>query len=191
MKSNKVNKVADGNQYELFISVKELNEEQIIGFIKENLLQKTNGEIAQDLQLTLGKVRHIQRKYNLIRNDEESRAIRSKLSQEQSGSRNPNWRGGISKDSMRYKRLQMERHPIHVEARRLARKALKNGVITKKPCEVCSSENSQMHHEDYFQPLEVVFLCKNHHSIVDRYLKQGIKFLEIKNQLILEYRKAI
>lgn len=40
---------------------------------------------------------------------------------------------------------------------------LRRGLITKKPCEICNSEGSQMHHEDYSKPLEIKWLCRRHH----------------------------
>lgn len=40
---------------------------------------------------------------------------------------------------------------------------LRRGKIKKQPCEVCGSDNSQAHHEDYSKPLEVKWLCRIHH----------------------------
>src|SRR4051812_39153823 len=42
--------------------------------------------------------------------------------------------------------------------------ALRKGVLTRQPCEVCGSEKSQAHHEDYSKPLEVRWLCRPHHT---------------------------
>jgi hypothetical protein len=39
---------------------------------------------------------------------------------------------------------------------------LKRGKITQKPCEVCG-ELAQMHHDDYSRPLDVRWLCREHH----------------------------
>ena len=39
----------------------------------------------------------------------------------------------------------------------------KRGLLIKSPCEDCGDENSQMHHEDYDEPLEVVWLCRSCH----------------------------
>ena len=50
------------------------------------------------------------------------------------------------------------------EARWQARRAIKTGVLVKKPCEVCGSiTRVQAHHDDYFKPLEVRWLCAKHH----------------------------
>lgn len=43
--------------------------------------------------------------------------------------------------------------------------AIKNGELTRLPCEVCGSDiRIQAHHDDYSKPLEVRWLCQTHHS---------------------------
>ena len=60
-----------------------------------------------------------------------------------------------------------ELNPEIYKAHKLFQKALRNGKIIKKPCEICKEENSQGHHPDYNKPLEVVWLCPSHHKKVD------------------------
>jgi hypothetical protein len=43
--------------------------------------------------------------------------------------------------------------------------ARKRGVINKANCEVCGSEKSEAHHDDYAHPLIVRWLCRKHHKI--------------------------
>lgn len=62
--------------------------------------------------------------------------------------------------------------PVHSKLKPLARlKAncrayanvyLKRGKIKKKSCEICGNE-AQMHHNDYSKPLEITWLCREHH----------------------------
>ena len=40
---------------------------------------------------------------------------------------------------------------------------VRKGKVAKKPCEVCGNENSEAHHPDYDKPLEVRWLCRDHH----------------------------
>lgn len=48
-------------------------------------------------------------------------------------------------------------------AREICKKAIRQGLIVRQPCERCGDENSQAHHEDYSKPLEVNWLCRTHH----------------------------
>ena len=42
--------------------------------------------------------------------------------------------------------------------------ALLNGSIQRKPCEICGAEPTEAHHDDYNKPLEVRWLCREHHE---------------------------
>lgn len=42
--------------------------------------------------------------------------------------------------------------------------AIARGKVHKQPCEICGVEPAEAHHDDYNKPLEVRWLCKNHHS---------------------------
>ena len=48
---------------------------------------------------------------------------------------------------------------IHVKVFRAVRK----GLLTKRPCEVCGAVKVDAHHDDYTKPLEVRWLCREHH----------------------------
>lgn len=45
--------------------------------------------------------------------------------------------------------------------------AIKRGEIVKQDCEICGGR-AQAHHEDYTKPLEVRWLCPQHHSDAHR-----------------------
>ena len=40
---------------------------------------------------------------------------------------------------------------------------IRRGKVKKLPCLFCGSENSQAHHYDYSKPLDVTWLCREHH----------------------------
>lgn len=40
---------------------------------------------------------------------------------------------------------------------------IRRGSIKKMPCIICGDANSQAHHDDYSKPLEVKWLCRDHH----------------------------
>lgn len=56
-----------------------------------------------------------------------------------------------------------ENNPQKVSAQRKAQRALKNAKIKKSNCELCTSLEVVMHHDDYNQPLKIRWFCKKHH----------------------------
>jgi hypothetical protein len=48
-------------------------------------------------------------------------------------------------------------------ARMKVRRALESGKIERLPCQVCGARFTDAHHEDYSDPLRVVWLCRKHH----------------------------
>lgn len=63
----------------------------------------------------------------------------------------------------RYLRVKAK-DPEKYKARYTLRNAVKWGKVIKQPCQVCGNVKSQGHHEDYSKPLEVIWLCKEHHD---------------------------
>src|SRR5690348_5416393 len=69
-------------------------------------------------------------------------------------------------------------HPLTPEqkkkdnARSYAYVYFKRGKLHKIPCECCGSPKSQMHHEDYDKPLEVIWLCRPCHMRLHEAEKQ-------------------
>lgn len=55
-------------------------------------------------------------------------------------------------------------NPLAVWAHAAVRSALKRGLITRGPCEVCGDETTDAHHDDYSRPLVVRWLCRRHHK---------------------------
>lgn len=64
------------------------------------------------------------------------------------------------------------KHPLTGDARRranarsYAKTYLRRGHLTRRPCQSCGSDESQMHHADYDKPLEVTWLCRPCHLAV-------------------------
>jgi len=48
-------------------------------------------------------------------------------------------------------------------SRRLLRSAVEVGKVIRQPCEVCGISPADAHHDDYFKPLDVRWLCPVHH----------------------------
>jgi len=48
--------------------------------------------------------------------------------------------------------------------RHITARAIKQGRLTRLPCEVCgTNEDVQAHHDDYNKPLDIRWLCRKHH----------------------------
>lgn len=62
---------------------------------------------------------------------------------------------------------QREKYPEKYKARKMLNNRLMSGKIIKKPCEVCNNKKVEAHHDDYSKPLDVRWLCKYHHLIVE------------------------
>ena len=41
--------------------------------------------------------------------------------------------------------------------------SLRNGTLLRLPCSVCGDPKSEAHHNDYSKPLEIIWLCHEHH----------------------------
>lgn len=52
---------------------------------------------------------------------------------------------------------------IKALARQKSRNYFKRGKILKTPCNFCGDKKTEMHHEDYSKPLDVMWLCKSCH----------------------------
>lgn len=57
-----------------------------------------------------------------------------------------------------------KKYPIKIKAHKAVETAVRRGDLLKQPCEVCGSDNSMAHHDDYAKPLEVRWLCQVHHK---------------------------
>lgn len=54
-------------------------------------------------------------------------------------------------------------NPEKVRAHQHANNATRRGHIEPQPCEVCGAERAEKHHDDYSKPLEIRWLCRQHH----------------------------
>ena len=54
--------------------------------------------------------------------------------------------------------------PLKVKARGILNYAVEKGELLRLPCAICGNLKAEAHHEDYTQPLEVIWLCRTHHK---------------------------
>ncbi len=64
---------------------------------------------------------------------------------------------------MSYQRKMRKIHHDKYIARNAVGNAVRDARLTPKPCEVCGDTDAQAHHRDYDKPLEVSWLCFQHH----------------------------
>lgn len=60
-----------------------------------------------------------------------------------------------------------ERHKRYL-ARKMVYNRVYRGQVVKGVCEVCGNPEVQAHHDDYDKPLEVRWLCLDHHPEADK-----------------------
>jgi len=59
-----------------------------------------------------------------------------------------------------YQRIRRKLHPEKVIARNAVSKAIRSGILQRKPCEICGTTiRIHAHHDDYSKPLNVRWLC--------------------------------
>ena len=58
------------------------------------------------------------------------------------------------------------------KARKSLKMALSRGKLEKLPCFVCGSSDVEGHHPDYDRPLDVVWLCQEHHRQVHAIMRE-------------------
>lgn len=137
------------------------------GYILRNL-SKSNQELSLLTGLNVYKIKYYLRASGITRTKDQLRQIMEKKGSLQAGTLNPNWKGGISNENYRYKKVQMIRFPEKIEARKQVMLAIKKGLLKRQPCEVCGDPKSEAHHPDHSKPLEVVFLCREHHREIEK-----------------------
>ncbi len=65
-------------------------------------------------------------------------------------------------------RRHRAKSPEKVRARDMISKRVKRGTMKKEPCDACGRE-AESHHHNYSEPGDVVWLCKEHHAMMESY----------------------
>lgn len=63
-----------------------------------------------------------------------------------------------------HKRAWAKRNPEKRAAQIAVGNAVRDGKLVKQPCEICGEKRVHGHHDDYAKPLEVIWLCPQHHA---------------------------
>ena len=57
-----------------------------------------------------------------------------------------------------------KKYEIMDKAHQAIYRAIKKGILTRKPCRDCGEKKVHGHHPNYKKPLEVIWLCKDCHG---------------------------
>lgn len=60
-----------------------------------------------------------------------------------------------------------KRFPMKHRARKMVYRAVKAGKLVRGPCEICGHTKVEAHHSDYTKALEIRWLCRRCHMIVE------------------------
>lgn len=69
-------------------------------------------------------------------------------------------------NKLEYQRRHRALHAVQSKTRSITQHALSSGRLVPQPCEKCgATDDIQAHHEDYYKPLEVNWLCFKCHRL--------------------------
>lgn len=86
-------------------------------------------------------------------------------------------RFGTVKRKLQIQKIQELRRikdPQKYIARNLVGNALRDGKITRGTCLFCGDPETQAHHENYFKPLDIIWVCFKHHREMFHQQKVGV-----------------
>lgn len=63
------------------------------------------------------------------------------------------------KAKSRYAATYRSRNPEKRKAQHKINNGIRDGKITRQPCEICGAAKAEAHHDDYGKPLDVRWLC--------------------------------
>lgn len=64
----------------------------------------------------------------------------------------------------KYLKEWRSKYPKKYKAHNIVNNNIRSGNLHKEPCEICGSEKTVAHHDDYSKPLNVRWLCQPHHK---------------------------
>jgi hypothetical protein len=84
-------------------------------------------------------------------------------------------RGCFTTSYAEWRRNRSEEARQKQRTRAIATDHRQRGTLKPRPCEHCGSVEVEMHHPDYDQPLQVVWLCRPCHQSIHRELKYVVE----------------
>lgn len=107
--------------------------------------------------------RTCRRVYDVIQNQQPERIVKMEQYRQDAGA--------IERNRERAKQAYAD-NPEATRARAMIAGLIRAGLIERQACQVCGTEiRVDGHHPDYSKPLEVIWLCRTHHWLIERILK--------------------
>lgn len=78
--------------------------------------------------------------------------------------------------SLKYQKIRRSRDKAKYKSRTWVSNALRDGRLSRKPCEVCGIEKVEAHHPDYSKPKVIRWLCKKHHHEIHPQFTRKYKY---------------
>ena len=100
------------------------------------------------------------KKYDRLRGRKEERKQKAKEYSKKNRKR-------LAKNKYEWRKRNLMKARAHLKVARAVRK----GILNKQCCEICSHEKVEAHHPNYNEPLNVVWLCRQHHAEIHRRYK--------------------
>jgi len=69
-----------------------------------------------------------------------------------------------NRQSKEYIKEYRKKYPNKYKAVNIVNNAIRDGKLFREPCEICGSDNTVGHHDDYLKPLNIRWLCQSHHK---------------------------
>jgi hypothetical protein len=69
-----------------------------------------------------------------------------------------------NRQSINYTKEYRDKFPKKYKAHRSVERAIRNKSLIRQGCEKCGKDKAHAHHDNYNEPLEVRWLCSEHHQ---------------------------
>lgn len=69
-----------------------------------------------------------------------------------------------SRQPKEYLKQYREKYPKKYKSHSIVNYAIKSKKLFKEPCSICGNLKSEAHHDDYDKPLNIRWLCSEHHK---------------------------
>jgi hypothetical protein len=64
---------------------------------------------------------------------------------------------------------------VSYPAHGVVQRAVRDGLLVRQPCEKCGAGQAHAHHDNYDEPMNVMWLCAKHHRARHRELGWGVR----------------